>query len=99
MLDAIVIGGGINGSWTALHLAKRGQNVTLLDQVWKNNFKSHILPTYIFMVQSFHCPTLVEVRMDKVEEYAKPIPNRFWLKWCMMPISSGMLLKKKTVFN
>ena len=35
------------------------------------------LPTYIFMVQSFHCPTLAEVRMDKVEEYAKPIPNRF----------------------
>jgi len=32
MLDAIVIGGGINGSWTALHLARRGQNVTLLDQ-------------------------------------------------------------------
>ena len=33
MLDTIVIGGGINGSWTALHLAKRGQKVTLLDQV------------------------------------------------------------------
>ena len=37
MLDTIVIGGGINGSWTALHLAKRGQKVTLLDQV-KNAF-------------------------------------------------------------
>ena len=38
MLDTIVIGGGINGSWTALHLAKRGQKVTLLDQV-KNAFE------------------------------------------------------------
>lgn len=43
MLDAIVIGGGINGSWTALHLTKRGQNITLLDQVLKKKTKYTIV--------------------------------------------------------
>ncbi len=32
--DQIVIGAGINGSWTAYHLAKQGQNVLLIDQVY-----------------------------------------------------------------
>ena len=31
--DYIVIGAGINGSWTAYHLSKRGFKVLLLDQV------------------------------------------------------------------
>ena len=30
--DYIVIGAGINGSWTAYHLSKRGFKVLLLDQ-------------------------------------------------------------------
>ena len=33
MYDFVVIGAGINGSWTALHLAKRNTNVLLLEQV------------------------------------------------------------------
>ena len=33
MYDYIVIGAGINGSWSALHLAKRGHKVLLLEQV------------------------------------------------------------------
>lgn len=91
MLDAIVIGGGINGSWTALHLTKRGQNITLLDQVLKKklntqlseNDYSKVSFSYIqnaklrLFTDSFRCRTLVEVRMDKVEGYAKPILNRF----------------------
>lgn len=31
--DHIVIGAGINGSWAALHLAKRGHKTLLLEQV------------------------------------------------------------------
>ena len=31
--DYIVIGAGVNGSWTAYHLSKRGFKVLLLDQV------------------------------------------------------------------
>ena len=30
--DYIVIGAGINGSWTAYHLSKRGFKVLLVDQ-------------------------------------------------------------------
>ena len=47
-----------------------------------NTQKSHF-PTYkmrsdvYFTDDSFRCRTLVEVRMDKVEGYAKPILNRF----------------------
>ena len=32
-MDVVVIGAGINGSWTALHLAKQGYKVILLEQV------------------------------------------------------------------
>ena len=31
--DYIVIGAGVNGSWTAYHLSKRGFKVLLLEQV------------------------------------------------------------------
>ncbi len=31
--DYIVVGAGINGSWSALHLAKQGFKTLLLDQV------------------------------------------------------------------
>ena len=33
--DYIVIGAGINGSWSAYHLSKKGYKVLLLDQVSK----------------------------------------------------------------
>ena len=33
MIDVIVIGGGINGSWSALHLVKQGYKTILIDQV------------------------------------------------------------------
>ena len=32
-MDVVVIGAGINGSWTALHLAKQSYKVILLEQV------------------------------------------------------------------
>ena len=32
--DVIVIGAGINGSWSALHLAKQGYKTVLIDQVY-----------------------------------------------------------------
>ena len=32
-VDVIVVGAGINGSWTALHLAKQGYKTILLEQV------------------------------------------------------------------
>ena len=32
--DYVVIGAGINGTWTALHLAKRGCRTLLIDQVF-----------------------------------------------------------------
>ena len=41
--DYIVIGAGVNGSWTAYHLSKRGFKVLLLDQVC----------TQIIFMQSF----------------------------------------------
>ena len=31
--DHIVVGAGINGAWTALHLAKRGAKTLILEQV------------------------------------------------------------------
>ena len=31
--DHIVIGAGINGAWTAYHLAKRGKKTLLIEQV------------------------------------------------------------------
>ena len=37
--DYIVIGAGINGSWTAYHLSKRGFEVLLLDQA-SNRYQS-----------------------------------------------------------
>ena len=49
MYDFVVIGAGINGSWTALHLAKRNTNVLLLEQVRnlpiKNDEKIHVFFT------------------------------------------------------
>jgi len=155
MLDALVIGGGINGSWTALHLLKRHQNVVLIDQVWYNLYNlchsntlrtrlnsklvylCYLLLIYIIVREitvkrssfhplwaaitinialfvysflnecdnaslfnySFRCRTRAEVRMGKVEGFEKLIPNHFWLKWCMMPTSNGIVWKKKTVFN
>ena len=38
--DYVVIGAGVNGSWTAYHLSKRGFKVLLLDQV---SFKTVIV--------------------------------------------------------
>jgi len=35
--DVAVIGGGITGSWCALHLAQRGSNVVLIEQVIKGH--------------------------------------------------------------
>ena len=43
MYDFVVIGAGINGSWTALHLAKRNTNVLLLEQV-----RNHRIITIFF---------------------------------------------------
>lgn len=34
MIDVIVIGAGINGSWTGLHLAKQGLKTKIVEQVW-----------------------------------------------------------------
>ena len=34
MFDVTVIGAGINGSWSALHLAKQGYKTVLVDQVF-----------------------------------------------------------------
>ena len=43
--DVIVIGAGINGSWSALHLAKQGYNTVLIDQV-----QSHFLYVHIQII-------------------------------------------------
>ena len=32
VVDAVVIGAGINGSWSALHLARKGYRTLLLEQ-------------------------------------------------------------------
>ena len=40
--DVIVIGAGINGSWSALHLAKQGYNTVLIDQVSTVSFFDHL---------------------------------------------------------
>ena len=45
--DYIVIGAGINGSWTAYHLSKRGFKVLLLDQVC-----IHTIFMYSFFAQN-----------------------------------------------
>jgi glycerol-3-phosphate dehydrogenase len=35
--DHIVVGAGINGTWAAYHLAKRGRKTLLIDQVRNKN--------------------------------------------------------------
>ena len=44
--DYIVVGAGINGSWTAYHLSKRGFKVLLLDQV-SNMYQSVYSTTWV----------------------------------------------------
>ena len=39
--DHIVVGGGINGLWTAYHLASRGASVLLLEKVSMRNQNDH----------------------------------------------------------
>lgn len=45
--DYIVIGAGINGTWSAYHLSKRGYKVLLIDQVGKNITMSLIVFEYL----------------------------------------------------
>ena len=54
MYEFVVIGAGINGSWTALHLAKRNTNVLLLEQVRNNKKKNDFLfhTTYVKKTQA-----------------------------------------------
>ena len=56
MYDFVVIGAGINGSWTALHLAKRNTNVLLLEQV-RNQSKIMIFfhTTYVKKLKQKYC--------------------------------------------
>ena len=42
--DVIVIGAGINGSWSALHLAKQGYKTVLIDQVYIASILIFIYP-------------------------------------------------------
>ena len=67
MYDYIVIGAGINGSWSALHLVKRGHKVLLLEQVKFlvssiNLSRNFLLFTFFI---SFHYPIQEEAPMDK----------------------------------
>ena len=53
MYDFIVIGAGINGSWTALHLAKRGKNVLLIEQVKSANLTLNVLAEQLMSPSQF----------------------------------------------
>jgi ribulose 1,5-bisphosphate synthetase/thiazole synthase len=52
MTDVVIIGAGINGSWTALHLAKQGYKTILLDQVL--TFFFYIWMIYKIRLQKFN---------------------------------------------
>ena len=52
--DHIVVGGGINGLWTAYHLASRGASVLLLEKVsmtYGRNQNDH--KWYVFSISYF----------------------------------------------
>ena len=65
MYDYIVIGAGINGSWSALHLAKRGHKVLLLEQVKFLVSSINLSKFLLFSLFSFHYHIQEEAPMDK----------------------------------
>ena len=78
--DHIVVGGGINGLWTAYHLASRGASVLLLEKVSTTEITLFtqiiiivvLIVTLLFQIlaSSSHCPTPGEVPTVRAEAFA-----------------------------
>ena len=76
--DHIVVGAGINGLWTAYHLASRGASVLLLEKVStteitplpKSSSSSSSSLHYSFKSSSSHCLTPGEVPTVRAEAFA-----------------------------
>ena len=74
--DHIVVGAGINGAWSAYHLAKRGYRTLIIDQV-----KCHSLTIRLHFIKndsffSSLCPTHAVAPMARVELPALHIQSR-----------------------
>ena len=70
--DHIVVGAGINGSSTAYQLARRGEEVLVLEKV---SLLSHILALIQLFISSSRSLTLVAALMDKAEVSGRLTPT------------------------
>nr|XP_026694925.1 peroxisomal sarcosine oxidase-like [Ciona intestinalis] len=78
MYDAIVVGAGVIGSWTALHLAKKGRKVLLLEQYQRSHTRG-----------SSHGQSRI-IRKLYVDQHHAQLMDEAYQLWNELQTSSGI---------